>query len=163
MTVSWIIFYVFFILVSGKFLIRFLFSKKHFAYCNEVFYDYYKTVLKIYEKNSFFNDVFIVHTFLLMLGCQHSYLMVLWWLYTACHATKKSQNIPTDHCLITNYSCTITKTADRMMPLTSGIILHFWSKKVERCINQLYFFDILPFHLEINAFRHNNIFFSFIY
>ena len=59
---------------------------------DEVFYDYYENVLKIYEKK-----VFFMHTFFLMLGCQHSYLMVLRWLQAACRVTKKSQNIHTDH------------------------------------------------------------------
>ena len=73
------------------------------------------------KKVVFFNEVFFVHTYLLMLGCQHSYLMVMRRLQAACHVTKKSQNIRTDHSSITKYSYTITKTADRMMHQTSGI------------------------------------------
>ena len=70
---------------------------------------------------SFFNEAFFVLTFLLKLGCQHSYLVVLLWQHVAYHVTKKSQNIHADHSSITKYSYTITKTADGMMPQTSGI------------------------------------------
>ena len=76
---------------------------------------------------------------------------------------KKSQNIRTDHSLITKYSYTITKTADRRMYQTSGITLYSLSKKVEGCTNQLYNIDILPFHLEKNAFWHNNYYFFLFY
>ena len=59
---------------------------------DEAFYNNYETVLNIYDF-FFVNEVFFVHTSLLMLGCQHSYLMVLRWLQAACRVTKKSQNI----------------------------------------------------------------------